>query len=106
FVAGGGLAGVGCALGQGVVEGGRDGLVRQRAVAAFVVVDLGEAIQQRLQVGQRGGLVGLGAQPSFEGLLEAFDLALGLRVAAAAVDLGDVPVSRVRLCGRARCLRA
>src|SRR5690606_42019162 len=44
FVAGGGLACVGCALGQGVVEGGRAGLVRQRAEAAFELVELREAI--------------------------------------------------------------
>jgi hypothetical protein len=54
------------------------------------VVDLDELIKQGLQLGEGGGLLWLGAEPLLEGLLESFDLALGLRVVGLAVVLRDV----------------
>jgi hypothetical protein len=53
------------------------------------VVVVGEGVQQGLQLGQAGGLGGLGAEPFLQGLLEPFNFALGLRVAGLAVLLGD-----------------
>ena len=56
---------------------------------AVVVVLLGEGVQQVLQVRDGGGLVWLGSQPFLQGLLEAFNLALGLGVPGAAVLLDN-----------------
>jgi hypothetical protein len=56
-------------------------------VRPSLVVLLGEGVQQGLEAGDGGGLVGLGAQPFLHGLLEAFDLALGLGVPGAAILL-------------------
>ena len=47
---------------------------------AAVVVLVGEGVEQGLQLGQGGGLGGLGAEPLFEGLLEPFDFAAGAGV--------------------------
>jgi hypothetical protein len=47
-------------------------------------------VEQGLQVGDRGGLRGLGVQPFLGRLLEPFDLAAGGRVVRAAVLLGHV----------------
>ena len=56
--------------------------------AAFVVVGP-ECVELLLQLGDgRGGC--LSGQPSLEGLVEPFDLALGLRVVGCAVLLADV----------------
>ena len=57
------------------------------------VVELDELIEQGLQLGEGGGLLGLGSEPFFEGLLEPFDFALGLRVVGLAVLLRDVAFS-------------
>ena len=53
------------------------------------VVELSEVRQQRVQFGDGLG-AGLRGEPAFEGLLEPFDLALGLRVGGVAVLLLDV----------------
>lgn len=58
------------------------------AVGAVVVVDGGEGVEQGLQFGD-GGWVRAGGQPAFEGLVEAFDFALGLGMIGVAVFLGD-----------------
>ena len=47
-----------------------------------MVVLVDERVEQRLQLGDRGGLDGLCAEPLLQRLLEALDLALGLRVVA------------------------
>ena len=44
----------------------------------LLVVNRGEGVEEGLQLGEGGGLLGLGAEPFFEGLLEPFDFALGL----------------------------
>jgi hypothetical protein len=54
-----------------------------------VVVKVAEAVKLGLEVGQGGG-GGLSGQPAFLGLVESFDLALGLRVVRRAILLGDV----------------
>jgi len=54
-----------------------------------VVVLVPEGVQEGLQVGQGRQLGCLSGQPGLQGLLEAFDLALGLGVVAAAVLLDD-----------------
>src|SRR5215211_7767014 len=64
-------------FGTGGVGGCGGAGVGQGAVRSLVVVDVDEAVEQGLELGDRGGLVGLGAQPRLEGLLEAFDLAAG-----------------------------
>src|SRR5512133_3981416 len=68
-----------------------DGAAYGRAaeMGAAVVVLVLEPVEQGLQVPDRGGLVGLGAQPGLHGLLEAFDLAAGGGVVRAGVLLGD-----------------
>ena len=63
----------------------------QGSVGPVLVVLGAEAVEQGLQLGDGGGLVGLGAQPVLEGLLEAFDLAAGGGVVGSAVLLDDVP---------------
>ena len=52
------------------------------------VVDSGELVEELLHVGHGGG-AGARAEPTFEGLMESFDFALGLGVAGATVFLGD-----------------
>ena len=53
------------------------------------VVALAEGVEQGLQLVDVGGGAGSWGQPPFEGLVKAFDLALGLRVSGVAVFLGD-----------------
>ena len=69
------------------------GVVWQGPVGSAGVVDLGELIEQGLQLGEGGGLSGLGAEPLLEGLLEPLDFALGLGMVRLAVLLGDVAFS-------------
>jgi hypothetical protein len=59
-------------------------------VGALVVVDGHELVQELLQLDQVGGLVGLGAQPPLQRLLEPLDLAAGGGLVRAAVLLLDV----------------
>ena len=77
-------------LGAGGVGGGGGGAVGQGAVRAVVVVLVGELVEQGLQLGDGGGLVGLGAQPLLHRLLEPFDLAAGGGVVRSGVLLDDV----------------
>jgi hypothetical protein len=84
--------------------------VWQGAVRPLVVAEDGEGVQEGLELGDRGGVGALGAEPVLEGLLEPLDLALGLRVVWLAVLLGDPQAAqawyespltglRSRLCG-------
>ena len=61
----------------------------QGAVGSGGVVTLAEGVEQGLQLVEVGGGAGSWGQPPFEGLVKAFDLALGLRVSGVAVFLGD-----------------
>jgi hypothetical protein len=63
--------------------------VRQGAVRPLVVVDGGEGVEEGLELADRGGLGGLGAEPVLQRLLEPLHFALGLRVAGLAVLLLD-----------------
>lgn len=73
-----GQGGVGNRLrGRGVGVGG--GLVADGLVGTQVVVDLGETIKLDLQLRDVLGW-GLGREPALEGLVETFDLSLGLGV--------------------------
>jgi hypothetical protein len=56
----------------GRVSGGRGGAARDRAVQAPGVVAPGEGVEQRLELGKGGGLVGLRAEPLLHRLLESF----------------------------------
>jgi len=58
-------------------------------VGPVVVVLATELVDQGLELGEGGGLDGLAGEPVLQGLLESFDLALGLRVVAAPVLLPD-----------------
>lgn len=78
-VGGAGFDVAGAGFGQGGVGGGRGAAV-QGAVRAAGVVDLAEGVQLGLEVGDGPGWV-LGGEPAFEGLVPAFDLPAGLRVA-------------------------
>ncbi len=82
---GGAVAGAGFRAGG--VGGGRGHAAGEGAVRALVVVDAGEGVQQGLEVGEGGGLDGLGAEPVLHGLLESFDFPLGLGVVRLAVLL-------------------
>ena len=73
---------------------------------SLVVVDGDEAVEQGLQLGDRGRLVGLGAQPRLEGLLEAFDLAAGGRVVGSGVLLDDAERAQLGLEGVAAAAAA
>ena len=77
-------------LGQGRVDGRGGRSVRERAVRPLLVVDRGELIEEGLQLRERGGLLGLGAEPLLQGLLEPFDLPAGGGVVRATVLLLDV----------------
>ena len=82
---GGGGAGFGqCGVGLGWCAA-----FGQGAVGAVRCCRVAEGVEQGLQLGdgRRGGVVAV--EPAFEGLVEAFDFALGLRVAGVAVFLGD-----------------
>jgi len=77
-------------LGEAGVDGCRGGAVWQGPVRAVVVASVAEAVQEGLQVGEGGRLVGLGARPVLDRLLEAFDCAAGGGVVAGGVVLLDV----------------
>jgi hypothetical protein len=64
-------------------------------VGSAVVVFVDEAVEEGLEFGQGGGLVGLGSEPVLHGLLEAFDFAAGGGVVGSAVLLGHVPVAEL-----------
>ena len=70
------------------VDGGRGGSVGQGSVGPAVVVFVGEGVELGLQLGDRGG-GGLGLEPFFEGLVEAFDFPAGGGVVGGGVDLTD-----------------
>jgi hypothetical protein len=53
------------------------------------VLDVGEGVQQGLELGEGGGLARLGAEPVLHGVLESFGFALGLGMVRLAVLLGD-----------------
>jgi hypothetical protein len=78
--------------GRGGFDGGDIGLGRggavERTVGPDLVVDASEGVQLGLQLGEGDG-GWLGGEPALQSLLEAFDLALGLRMAGMAVLLGD-----------------
>jgi hypothetical protein len=96
-VVGVGGAAAGCGFGPGGVGGGRGGPVRQGAVGPAGVVVAGELVEQDLELGEVFGLAGLGGQPFVQGLPEPLDLALGLRVAWAAVLLPDAEAAQLVL---------
>ena len=73
-----GAVGVGSGFGELLVDGGGNGSA-EAAVGSVVVVDASEFVELGLQRGDVGGW-GLGAEPAFEGLLEAFDFAAGARM--------------------------
>jgi hypothetical protein len=83
-------AGGGEGFGEGVVGGCGGGAVGQGPVWPLVVVDRGELVEQGLQVGDGGGLVGLRAQPVLHRLLEPLHLAAGRGVVGGGVLLGHV----------------
>ena len=58
------------------------------------VVKGGESVEERLQLGEVGGLGSLGAQPVLQGLLKPLDFALGLRVVRLAVLLLDAQTAQ------------
>ncbi|MDR6867349.1 hypothetical protein J2Y69_001950 [Microbacterium resistens] len=72
---------------RGVGLGGCSAI--ESAVRAALVVVLAEGVELLLQLGVRVG-AGSGGEPAFQGLVEAFDLSLGLRVVGGAVLLSDV----------------
>jgi hypothetical protein len=84
---GGPVAGDG--FGPGGIRGGGGGPVRQGAVRAAGVVAGDEGVQEGLELGQVSRLGCLGGQPFLQGLLEPFDLALGLGVVGLPVLLLD-----------------
>ena len=69
----------------------------QGAVGALVVVDVGEAVAEGLELLDGVGLVGLGVEPGLEGLLEALDLAAGGGVVGSRVLLHDLPAAQFGL---------
>src|SRR4051794_11897912 len=62
-----------------------------------VVVALDEDVEQCLELGDSGGLCGVGAQPLFEGLVGAFDLPAGGGVIGSRVLLADTECSKFGL---------
>ena len=75
-------------FGPGKVSLFRSGSAGVGAVWALCVVDGAEGVELVLEFGQGGGS-GSWGQPAFEGLVESFDLALGLGVVGMTVFLGD-----------------
>ena len=71
--------------------GDRGGEPLQCPVGSKLVVDALEAVELGLQLDDGGG-GGLGSEPALQGLVEAFDLALGLRMVRMAVLLRDAEV--------------
>ena len=76
-----------------MVAGRRGGAVGQAAVRSAGVVVGDEGVEQGLQLGDGGGLVGLGSEPVLHRLLDAFDFAAGGGVVGPAVLLLDVELS-------------
>ena len=73
-------------------------------VWSLLVVVVPESVELGLQFGEGGG-AGCFGEPAFEGLVEAFDLALGLGVAGVSRSSGDAERWRAgirRRCGRRR----
>ena len=66
-------------------------------MGALLVVDVHELVQELLELDQAGGLVGLGAQPLLQRLLEPLDLATGGGLVRAAVFLRDVAAAQLGL---------
>jgi hypothetical protein len=62
----------------------------ERTMRPDLVVDAGEGVQLGLQLGHGGG-GGLRGKPALQGLVEAFDLALGLGMAGMAIFLRNAP---------------
>ncbi len=58
---------------------------------------LGEGVEQGLELGDGGGLVGLGGEPLLHGLLEPFDLAAGGGVVGAGVLLDHAEAAQLGL---------
>ncbi len=77
----------GCGFGSCLVGDGRGGVV-EGVVGSMLVVGVDEGVDLGLELGDRVG-GGSGAEVLLQGLLEAFDLAAGGRVAGSAVLLGD-----------------
>jgi hypothetical protein len=71
--------------------GDRGGEPLQCPVGSKLVADALEAVELGLQLGDGGGRW-LGCEPALQGLVEAFDLALGLRIVGMAVLLRDAQV--------------
>jgi hypothetical protein len=59
-------------------------------VGSVVVVGVDEFVDEGLEFGDGVGCDGLGSEPLFQGLLEAFDFAAGGGVVGSGVLLGDV----------------
>ena len=81
-------------LGPGGVGRCGGGAAWQGAVRPPGVVDAGEGVEQGLELGEGGGLAGLGAEPVLQGLLEPLGRALGLGVVRLAVLLGDAEAAQ------------
>jgi len=75
-------------------------------VRPLVVADSGEAVQEGLELGEGGGLRGLGAEPVLEGLLESLHFPLRLGMAGAAVLLLHSEPSQISLEAVAAALAA
>ena len=93
-------------LGPVAVGRGGGGAVRQRPVGAVVVAGVDEAVDEGLQVGDGGGLIGLRAQPFLHRLLEPFDLAAGGGVVGRGVLLGHVQAAQFAFEGVAAAAAA
>jgi hypothetical protein len=78
-----------------VPELDRGGLAGQGAVRPLVVVEVGEGVQEGLELGEVCGLGRLGGEPVFEGLLEPLYLALGLGMAGFPVFLLDAQAAQL-----------
>ena len=63
-------------------------------------------VEEGLELGEGGGLEGLGAEPLLQGLLEPLDFALGLRVVRLAVLLPDAQAAQFGLEGVAAAFAA
>lgn len=88
----------GCGLWWGRFDGGGVGVgwgAVVGAVDALAVVDDSESLELALQASEAGG-GRLGGEPALEGLVESFDLALGLGVAGVAVVLDDAEFGESR----------
>ena len=76
------------------------------SVRAAVVVLLAERLEEGLELGDGGRLVGLGAEPFLHRLLESLGFAAGGGVAGSGVLLGDVESLQLCLEGGAATLAA